>query len=53
MMDDGRKVASLSMEELASLFGFLTKDANGNPVLLPHEAENAPVEDPAHPSQAE
>lgn len=53
MMDDGRTVKSLSVEELASLFGFLTQDADGNPVLQPHEDEPAPVEDPAHPSQAE
>lgn len=50
MLDDGRTVKSLSLEELASLFGFLTKDENENPVLEPHEDEATPEEDPAHPA---
>lgn len=52
MMDDGRTVKSLSVEELASLFGFLAKDEQGTLVLQPHEDEEAPVDDPAQPSQA-
>lgn len=53
VMDDAHTAKSLNVEELASLFGFLTKDANGNPVLQPHEDEEAPMDDPAQPSQAE
>jgi hypothetical protein len=52
MSDDGHMVKSLSVEDLASLFGFLTRDANGNPVLQPHQDEEAPGDDPAEPSQA-
>jgi hypothetical protein len=35
MMDDGRIVPQLSVEELASLFGYLSEDANGDKVILP------------------
>jgi len=35
MMDDGRIVPQLSVEELASLFGYLSEDATGNRVILP------------------
>ncbi|KAH0558478.1 hypothetical protein GP486_004865 [Trichoglossum hirsutum] len=35
MMDDGRVVPQLSVEELASLFGYLTEDEDGNKVILP------------------
>lgn len=37
MMDDGRKIDALTVEELAKLFGFLRKDEDGKPVLEPHE----------------
>lgn len=53
MMDDGRTMKSLSVDELASLFGFLTKDEDGNPVLEPHEDHLEPMDEPAQPSQAE
>ncbi|KAH0536031.1 hypothetical protein FGG08_007080 [Glutinoglossum americanum] len=35
MMDDGRNVPKLSVEELASLFGYLSEDEEGNQVILP------------------
>lgn len=49
MMDDGRKVKPLTIEELASLFGYLTKDEQGNTVLEPHQEDAAPMDDPSHP----
>jgi hypothetical protein len=35
MMDDGQKVPQLSVEELASLFGYLSEDTEGNKIILP------------------
>jgi len=35
MMDDGRIVPQLSVEELASLFGYLSENENGEKVILP------------------
>ncbi|KAI9877522.1 MAG: hypothetical protein M1830_003663 [Pleopsidium flavum] len=46
MMDDGRKVKPLTVEELASLFGYLTKDEQGNMVLEPHQEDTASMNDP-------
>ncbi len=49
MMDDGRKMQPLTVEELASLFGFLTKDEEGNTVLQPHEDDVETPGDPPNP----
>ncbi|KAI9765896.1 MAG: hypothetical protein M1840_007037 [Geoglossum simile] len=38
MMDDGRILPQLSVEELASLFGYLSEDANGDKIILPDSA---------------
>lgn len=40
-MDDGRKMKPLSIEELASLFGYLTRDEQGKMVLEAHEDDDS------------
>ncbi|KAI9815366.1 MAG: hypothetical protein M1832_005505 [Thelocarpon impressellum] len=40
MMDDGRKVKPLTLEELASLFGCVSEDENGNTVILADEEDS-------------